>query len=568
MLKRLYIQNFAIISELELEFESKLNILTGETGAGKSILLGAISLLLGDRASTESIRHGFDRAVVEGSFQINSLHPFKTIFDEFQLEISDSIFNIRREITVKGQNRIFLNDQLITLQVLKLIGDQLVDLHGQHEHQSLLNPQLQLSFLDQFCNHPDLLRKFENTRLEYEALQKQLRSLEYKRTTLLEKKELFEFQLKEIKEVNPSVDEDSVLENELSVLENAEFLYQTSGAVAYSIQGNEEANIYHQLIDLKKKIDELAKLDKTVSDYAKEMEAAVISIKEIARFLEDYSQKITVDPEKLFVVKTRLDGINRLKKKYGPSLENVLKTKTELESSLSTDLNVDEQIEAVKTQIRQIEQTVNKLGNELSEKRKKGSKALVSMIITHLSDLGMAQSKFEIRFGVKENAKSSFSVESKKAELLPDGFDVIEFFISTNAGEPVKPLAKIASGGEISRIMLAIKASTATIGGVGVLIFDEIDTGVSGKIAFSVGKLLTKLSEHHQVFVITHLPQVASIPGDHFQVSKHVVNNHTETTVKKLSENHRIEEVAKLLSGEKVTDVSKTQAEELLALER
>ena len=568
MLKRLYIQNFAIISELELEFEANLNILTGETGAGKSILLGAISLLLGERASTESIRHGFDRALVEGTFQVNSLQPFKTVFEEFQLEISETIFNIRREITVKGQNRIFLNDQLITLQVLKLIGDQLVDLHGQHEHQSLLNPQLQLSFLDQFCNHPDLLRKFETSRLEYEALQKQLRNLEYKRTTLLEKRELFEFQLKEISEINPLPEEDETLEHELSVLENAEFLYQTSGSVAYSIQGNDDSSLYSQLVDLKKKIDELAKLDKTVFDYAKEMDAAVISIKETARFFEDYSAKITVDPEKLSIVKSRLDGINRLKKKHGPALSDVLKTKAELESSLSNDLNVDEQIESVKKQLAVVETAVSKLGNELSEKRKKGSKSLVSMIISHLSELGMSQSRFEIRFGIKDNSKSPFSVEGKKAELLPDGFDIVEFFISTNAGEPVKSLAKVASGGEVSRIMLAIKASTATRGGVGVLIFDEIDTGVSGKIAFAVGKLLTKLSEHHQVFVITHLPQVASIPGDHYQVSKKVVNNHTETMVIKLSETHRVEEVAKLLSGETVTDISKTQAEELLGMDR
>ena len=568
MLTRLYIRNFAIISQLELEFDSSLNILTGETGAGKSILLGAISLLLGERASADSIRHGFDKALVEGTFSVNSLKPFQSVFEEFQVEISEPVLNIKREITAKGQNRIFINDQLITLQVLKLIGDQLVDLHGQHEHQSLLNPQQQLSFLDQFCNHPDLLRRFENTRLEYESVQKQLRSLELKRTTLQEKRELFEFQLKEINEINPGEKEDELLDNELSVLENAEFLFQTSGAVAYSIQGNEEANLYHELIDLKKKIDELARLDKSVSDYAKEMDAAVISIKEIARFFEVYSQKITVDPEKLSQVKSRLDSINRLKKKYGPSLSNVLQTKSDLESSLSSDLNVDEQIDSVRKQLSLLESEVNVLGNKLSAQRKKGSQSLISMIISHLNELGMNQSQFEIRFGIKENSKSPFTVDGKKSELLGDGFDVVEFYISTNAGEPVKPLAKVASGGEISRIMLAIKASTANAGGIGVLIFDEIDTGVSGKIAFAVGKLLTKLSENHQVFVITHLPQVASIPGDHFQVSKHVVNNHTETSVQKLSQHHRIEEVAKLLSGEKITDTSKTQAEELLGMKR
>lgn len=566
MLKRLSIQNFAIITELELEFEANLNILTGETGAGKSILLGAISLLLGERASVDSIRHGSDRAVVEGTFYVSSLEMFKQIFEEFQLDISEPSLTIRREITNKGQSRIFLNDQLITLQVLKLIGDHLVDLHGQHEHQSLLNPSLQLSFLDQFCNHSDLLRQFESTGIEYQLLQKQLRHLEFKRTTIQEKRELFEFQLKEISEINPQFGEDLTLENELSVLENAEFLYQTSGAVAYSLHGNEESNIYHQLSDLKKKIDELAKLDKSVLDFAKEMDASLISIKEIARFLENYAEKITIDPEKLTIVKSRLDAINKLKKKYGQTLDLVIKTKEELEISLLNDLNVDEQIDKLTQQIKDIEQKLNLLGNQLSQQRKKGSLNLTKMIMSQLSELGMSQAKFEIRFGVKAIATSPFSIDGKSVELLLDGFDIIEFYISTNVGEPTKPLAKIASGGEVSRIMLAIKVSTAATGGIGVLIFDEIDTGVSGKIASAVGKLLEKLSQHHQIFVITHLPQVASIRGDHFQVSKIMNNKHTETIVTKLSNQQRIEEVAKLLSGEKITDNSKAQAKELLGI--
>lgn len=568
MLTRLYIRNFAIISEMDLQFTRNLNILTGETGAGKSILLGAISLILGDRASTESIRHGQERAQVEGSFKFKPTPALQKVFSDNQLEIEGDDLTIRREITTKGQNRIFVNDQSATLATLKSIGDLLVDLHGQHDHQSLLSTERQLNFLDDFCRHPELLEKTETLWSEAEAKRKALQSLEKQRDTLIEKRELSEFQLKEIREIKPETDEDDLLENELSKLENAEFLFQTSGSIGYSLLGQDEGSLYHQLNDIRKKMDDLQKIDKNLADYFKEFESAVISVKEAGSFFENYSEKVVVDPARLSEVKVRLDGINRLKKKYGPTLAEVLEKEKSLELELGSELNVDGNIIKLKKETESLQQAYIKSALALSSSRKKGAEKLSKMVLEHLSELGLLKAKFKVSFSVKSDNHSWVLVDGKTFEASPEGIDFIEFMISTNAGEPVKPLAKVASGGEISRIMLAIKASTAAVGGVGVLIFDEIDTGVSGKVAFSVGKLLTRLSNDHQVFVITHLPQVASVPGDHFLVAKQIHNGSTESTVINVNGQDRVDEIAKLLSGDSVSETSRIQARELLETPR
>jgi len=568
MLTKLYIRNFAIISELDISFTGNLNILTGETGAGKSILLGAVSLILGERASADMIRHGEERALVEAVFKLSPSSVIDSVLTGHDLDKPGEFLTIRREISTKGQNRIFINDQSATLAALKALGELLVDLHGQHDHQSLLNPEKQLEFLDEFCNHTGLLKETARLWSEAENKRKSLNHLEKQRDLILEKRELFEFQLKEIRQTDPKEGEDVELEQELSVLENAEFLFQTSGAVGYSLTGAEEGNLVKLLTDVRKKIEDLYQIDKTLADYFKEVDSALISIRETGRFFENYAAKVVIDPERLVLVKSRLDELNRLKKKYGPSLSEVIHRAEQLENELSGGLNVDENLNRMKSELTELQIAYQKQADLLSSERTKKAENLAGMVKDRLKELGLEKAAFSVRFGTVALPGSWVHSAGTGVEAGETGFDSVNFMISANEGEPEKPLAKVASGGEISRIMLAIKASTATVGGIGVLIFDEIDTGVSGKTAFSVGKLLTRLAKDRQVFVITHLPQVASVPGDHFMVSKRVSSGSTESTVRLLTDGSRVEEIAKLLSGDTITELSRTQAKELLTTPR
>lgn len=569
MLKRLYIKNFAIISETEISFHDNLNILTGETGAGKSILLGAIGLIIGDRALTETIRHGQERAIVEAELELPStLKKLNSIFEDAQIDVPNGLLKIRREISIKGQNRILLNDQLTTLQTLKLIGEQLIDLHGQHEHQSLLHPDRQLQFLDEYAQLTEDVESFKLLYSQFHDKKKKLKELEKRQSELKEKQTLFEFQVKEITDINPMIGEDDLLDLEYSKLDNAEFLQTTSAELSFLIDGETEGNLYQQLIHMKKKMTEMTIMDKSIAEYEKEFESTIISIKEVSRFFSKYSEHIEVNPERLLFVKQRIDAINQLKKKYGPSLTDVIETKEKLVRELSGELNVNQSINDLKNEVTEIHKKVTKSAENLSKKRTQSAIPLAKQIIQYLSELGMPNASFSIRLQREESVLSEFIYEGQKVVCTESGWDGVEFFMSANIGEPEKPMAKIASGGEISRVMLAIKASAAQKGGIGVLIFDEIDTGVSGKIAFAVGNLLTRLSQHHQVFVITHLPQVASIPGTHFLVSKSVKANQTETQVLLLDETSRAKEIAKLLSGEQLTDSSLQHAESLLQQKR
>lgn len=568
MLTKLYIRNFAIISELDISFSGNLNILTGETGAGKSILLGAVSLILGERASSDMIRYGEERALVEAVFKLSPASVIDTVLAGHDLDKSGEFLTIRREITAKGQNRIFINDQSATLAALKSLGELLVDLHGQHDHQSLLNPEKQLDFLDEFCNHTGLLKETARLWAEAEHKRKSLNQLEKQRDLILEKRELFEFQLKEIRQADPKEGEDIELEQELTVLENAEFLFQTSGAVGYSLTGAEEGNLVRLLTEVRKKIEDLHQIDKSLADYVKEFDSALISIRETGRFFENYAGKVVIDPERLVLVKSRLDELNRLKKKYGPSLTEVRARAEQLENELAGGLNVDENLNRMKSEFSELQAAYRKQAEQLSSSRKQKAVRLAVMVKDHLKELGLEKASFSVQFGTVPMPGSWVLSAGAPVEAGESGFDSVSFMISANTGEPEKPLARVASGGEISRIMLAIKASTATVGGIGVLIFDEIDTGVSGKTAFSVGKLLTRLANDRQVFVITHLPQVASVPGDHFMVSKRVSAGSTESTVRLLTESSRVEEIAKLLSGDTITELSRTQAKELLTTPR
>ena len=565
MLKSLDIKDYALIDDLHLEFGSGLNILTGETGAGKSILIDAMGLLLGNRASTEVVRNGSVKSIVEGIFNVSKNKKVKNILNENELDTYEELI-IRREISQKGANRCFVNDTPVALNVIKEIGELLVDLHGQHDHQSLLRQELHIEMLDEFAGLDDEVTEFRKKIKKLNDSIIELNELLNKEKELKERKEIVEFQIKEIDEVSPREGEEDELEKELNVLDNSERLIQLTEEV-YSGLYDGESNAYDMLGQLANSLEDLSEIDEKFSDKLTELNSAVSIINEVAAFVRSYKDKIDLDPERLEEVRERLGSLNLLKKRYGGSIEAVL----ELRNKLADELDIAENFSQKKNELEREIATQRKecgiLAENLNGKRNKIIPGVQKEIAEALSLLGFSSAVFEVSIK-KQEAKSSdqnyLPAQGKNYIYNKFGIDRVEFFISANKGENPKPLVKVASGGEVSRIMLALKTILAKNDKLPVLIFDEIDTGVSGRIAQKVGKALKELSGYHQLIVITHLPQIAGLADIHFMIEKKEEKNRTVTEVKVLNEKERIHEVAKLLSGENVTEAGIISARELI----
>ncbi len=567
MLKSLFIKDYALIDQINLKFGHGLNIITGETGAGKSILIDALSLVLGERASNEVVRKGSEKSIVEGIFEVETNKKVKTLLESNEIEFQPELI-IRREISLKGNNRCFINDTPAQLSLVKDLGDLLVDLHGQHEHQSLLKTETHIDYLDGFGDTEDNLRTY---RWLYNALSKilgEIQDLKDKENSVKEKSDIHAFQLKEIDSVSPQPGEDEKINEDLAILENSEKLLEITSGVYSNLYESENA-IYDSLVKIKNDLEKLAGIDPSFEEQSNECNTALTLLKDISEFIRSYNAKIEIDPEKLEELRSRLSAINMLKKKYGGSIESIIEFRNKIGEEYGIAENYSEKIEQLETKANAVRQNCGNEALKLSKKRNEIARTVQKDVKKVLADLGISKSEFKVQikqYLTDGNSINYIEANGKKYKFNSHGIDQVEFFISTNFGEDIKPLAKVASGGEISRIMLALKTILAKNDKLPILIFDEIDTGVSGPIAQKVGQTLKSLSSYHQIITITHLPQIAGLADHHFVVEKKIADSRSVSSVRLLNTEDRIKEVATLMSGENVTEASLKGAKELMGI--
>jgi len=563
MLKNLHVENFALLDNIDVQFEPGLNIITGETGAGKSILIDALGSAIGEKISVDSLRRGASKTVSECIFQTNSLPELTNYLQENEIENFDNSIILRKESSETGRNRAFINDTPATNATLLDIGNLLVDLHGQHEHQSLLNVKYHIKYLDDFGGYSRLLFDVEQNYNLYLKLEDELKELQHRERVLSEKRELYQFQIKEINEINPSFGEEEELIQEDKILGNSEKIFQLSSELTANLYDNENS-IYDNLSQSLIKLEELSQIDKTLENIRQDCEAAQVAVQEIAKFMQSYCQGIEINPERLAEVRERLGQFSSLKRKYNRTINEIITYKHEIEKELQLIDDLDSAIAEKKSLLQQQVKTLSGFCFSLSQKRHEAADELEKSVLTQLSQLGMKNAKFKIQIEAKPDQAGIVEQDSIHYKTWNHGIDQVEFFIAANPGDNLKPLARVASGGEISRIMLALKSSLAKIDKIPVLIFDEIDNGISGRIAQAVGLSLKRLSKTHQIICITHLPQIASMGDFHFVVEKISEEKSTRTIIRKIDSEEKAFEIAKLLGGESVTQAQINSARELI----
>lgn len=563
MLTFLLIKDYALIKSLEINFGTGLNIITGETGAGKSIIIDAMNLLLGERASVELIRKGADKSIIEGAFDISGNKKVKSLLLANNLELHQTL-TVRRELYQKGNNRCFVNDSMVPLSLLKEFGNILVDLHGQHEHQSLLRSDTHIDYLDEFCNNEKLLEEYFN---QYKLLQRkieELNSLHKNMENIRLRKDFVSFQINEISAVNPQPNEDEQITKELSLLESSEKRLELAAQLADLLYDAEDS-ARDKLSKAKLISEELSGIDSALKVIAEELGNALTSVKESANSVRSYSASIEIDPEKLNEMRKRLSDIQLLKKKYGMSLSSLLDLYSKLNDELRLSENFEDDVTARKIEIEQIRKLAGEKAKLLTSARKKGAAKLEKSVLATLSELGIQNSVFKVEItGRKDGGADFIIVGNDNFGYTSKGIDDVEFYLSTNPGEDIKPLAKVASGGEVSRIMLALKTALAMNEKLPLLIFDEIDSGISGRIAQKVGAALKRLASSHQIISISHLPQIAAFREHHFLVEKMEDENRAVSSIRKLNEEDSIVEIAKLMGGDKITRANIRAAKELI----
>lgn len=567
MLRSLHVKDYALIENITVEFDKGLNIITGETGSGKSILIDALGLLLGERASTEAVRKGAGKSVVEGIFNVEGNKKVEALLTENEIEYYPELI-LRREISLKGANRIFINDTPAPLNLVKEAGNLLIDLHGQHEHQSLLRTETHIDFLDDFAGTAPLLAEYQKHFKDLNNLIKEFKELIEKESSIKEKKEIYTYQIKEIDAVAPVEKEDEQLESELNILENSERLLELTNSVYQNLYESENS-VSDLFGKIKNELEELCSIDNSFAEVKEEGEQTLSLINDISRFISDYKSRLDIDPQKLNGIRERLNSLSLLKKKFGGSIEAILTYREMIGKEFDLVENFQECILEHKKKIDFAKEYCGHSAKKLSDKRKKASANLERDVKEILSYLGIPDSIFKVNIENRIfDSPESIFYNGNLYQADYTGFDKVEFFITANLGEDSKPLAKVASGGEISRIMLALKSILAKSDKLPLLVFDEIDTGVSGRIAQKVGSSLKSLAEFHQIIAITHLPQIAGLADQHFVVEKKNRDGRVVSSIKKLNDDERVIEVAKLMSGESVTDASLNGAKELIGLKK
>ena len=546
MLSLLRIRDFALIEELSIEFGEGLNILTGETGAGKSIIINALGLVLGEKACPEDVRSDTARAVVEAVF-----------------ETGRGELLIRREIAPSGRGKCFANEKMVLRSRLKEIGEGLVDIHGQHTHQSLLHLANHLDLLDGLGKLMPLRQEADQTFEEYLHLKRELGNLEEEFKERERKIDLLRFQIKEIEMAGLEIGEEERLLCERTLLRNAESLFHCSNE-AYKVLDEDEPEVVSVrtgLGSILNSLRRLSQIDSKTKPFLDSVEEVLVTLEDTSFELRNYRDGIEFSQESLFAVEERLDTLARIKRKYGGGIKEAFARLDSLKHELSRMEHSQERIDELAAEIEEVAGRLIKKSLLLSGKRKKVAKRLEKGVEEELAHLGMKNTHFKVDIREKEAGErvgeEDLMVDSK-------GCDEVEFLISPNPGERLKPLAKIASGGELSRIMLAMKGILAGVDEIPVLIFDEIDVGIGGATARVVGERLSSLSKSHQVICITHLPQIASLADIHFRVEKSTIEGRTTTLIKSLNQEERIEEIARMFGGEKVSETSLKQAREML----
>jgi DNA repair protein RecN (Recombination protein N) len=562
MIISLSIRNYALIESLEAEFTNGLVIITGETGAGKSIIIGALGLLLGERASTDAVRSGAEKAVVEGLFSVAGNRKVARLLQENDIDSADTLI-VRREVSARGQSRCFLNDTPVTLTLQKQAGQLLVDLHGQHEHQSLLRTETHIELLDEFGGLDRLLSDFAAAHARLREVESSLAELRRREEQLREKRELYQYQVQEIDAVSPQGGEEDALEAELKILENAERLYEETGRL-YQILYEGEQAAHDQLVVVRNMLEDLAAIDPAFREAASEGAGAAAVVAELAKVVQRYNASVEFRPDRLEEVRSRLGRLSLLKRKYGGSTEAVLAHRGRIGEELALAENFDEVLRSLASDAETAARTSTLAAERLSAKREETARRLDRGIVAELGKLGITHARFSTRISREEDPGG---LPGLPFRLNARGCDVVEFMISTNLGEEEKPLARVASGGEVSRVMLALKSVLAKSDRLPVLVFDEVDTGVSGRIAQAVGRGLKALSSFHQVVAITHLPQIAGLADTHFVVEKSESAGRSTTRMRRLSLEERVEEVARLISGAEVTTTGRESARELMGLQ-
>jgi len=560
MLSRLRVKNYALIEDMDLTFGAGLNILTGQTGAGKSILIGSMNLIIGEKASTEMVRSGAEEAFVEATFELAGKVP--DLLSSY-VRVGEPVF-VRRQVIRGGRSYAFVNDHQVTVGKLKEIGDILLDLLGQHHHQSLLNVDNHRQLLDRFAVDKEFSQNYTAAFTELKERQSELESAINADELTRERQALYRFQLQEINVAKLETEEQSLLEEKVTILRNAQQLKDTTRELSYSLSEDDDSTL-NRLRGMLKVFESLAELDSSLKEKAIQWKEAIYSLDDISMELSRYGDTIEADPERLAWVNERLQLYRDFSKKYGEGYDGIMAYKEKIAGELDSLENRDEKIKVLEKEIASLKTKVYDLGSKISAKRSNGAKDLKKRIKAELAELGMKGTKFDaVLTPVSDNAGMAVTNDDDPCLAGEFGLEDIEFLISPNPGEPLKPLAKIASGGEMSRIMLGLKTVLAKVDAIPLLVFDEIDVGIGGDTANLVGKKLKALAQNHQVISITHLQQIASFADRHFQVRKAERGGRTVTEVAELSQEERVAEIARMISGEKITDLTLEHAREFL----
>ncbi|MBR5959022.1 MAG: DNA repair protein RecN [Salinivirgaceae bacterium] len=549
MLLRLHIQNYALIDQLTVDFNEGFSTLTGETGAGKSILLGALALALGNRADTSAIGDAEKKCVVEATFNVKP-YRLESVFADLDLDYQDETI-VRRELLPNGKSRAFVNDTPVNVNNLKTLGQYLIDIHSQHENLELNNNQFQLRVVDAAAKNADLLNDYAETYRNYRKQQTELETLRDEARRLSADYDYNQFQYNQLAEFAPEKINQQEMEDEFQTLSNVVEIQQNLNAAVYLLQDGEQ-NLLSQLSQLRQTVQQVKRYFPKAADYLQRLESVIIEMKDFAQEMEHDAQQLENQPERLEFLRSKLDQLYGLLQKHQVAdVEGLVRIKNELEGKLGKSGNYELRIEQAEKLLAETTERLKGLATQLTERRTKMLEPLSREICSHLIGLGMPNAQLRIDI-------------SESSQFTPTGCDCINFMFTANRNRELQNISKIASGGEISRLMLSIKAILSASVALPTIIFDEIDTGVSGDIAHKMAELMSQMAEHMQVITITHLPQIAAKGDVQYRVVKRDVNGTTQTFVEQLSDSERVDEVARMLSGKDITNEARENAKSLL----
>ncbi|MFO7751905.1 MAG: DNA repair protein RecN [Desulfobacteraceae bacterium] len=563
MLSELAIKNFAIIDDIRISFKEDLAVLTGETGAGKSIIIEAVNLLLGSRASADLIRAGYETAELEACFEINPESEQSEVMREQDIDPAEGLM-VRRVISTSGKHKIFINSRQSSIQLLKRITNGLAGISSQHAHQGLLREENHLDILDRFCGILDEKEKTARIYNELTPLVKELEQVKENRENAKEEAELLRHQIEEIRAAGIKKNEDLELEQEKDRLKNASGIYETVQKAIGDLYTT-DGSVVEQLDTFHKGLEKFGRYDPALSGKAEKVAGVMYEIEDLVGDLRTYIGNLTLDPAALEETEARLDLIQKLKRKYGGSLESLFSEYESMQQRYAATSGLDEKIDALTERIKELKNQYTETALAMSEKRKKGAEELSMLVKTELQSLEMEQADFrvQVKQADADPEKELFTVDGLKAS--PTGIDKAAFLISPNPGEPAKALKKIASGGELSRIVLALKVILSRSQAIETLIFDEVDAGIGGATSEKVGAKLKNLASDNQVICITHLAQIAKYGKEHYKIEKRVSGQSTSTVIRRLeTDEDRVEELARMIGGSEITKATLHHAEEML----